>query len=495
MNAQRTVLKAQVVVIGSGGGGMTAAVAAAEKGASVIVLEKRHGLGGNTALAWSIFGAESKLQQQMNIKTSRDDFFKIHMEYAHWTVNPRIVRAFIDKSGDTIGWLQEKGVEFHLPVELGAGTSRTYFQQEIPSAAHYIKESRGIKLINLLAQRLEELGGSIYTDTPAGEIILNDNNEVTGVVATSAKKGEIKIETGCVVIATGGYAGNKELLRKYCSYYHENIRLMGVPNMGDGLMMAMKAGAATEGLGMLHTEAKTTPGNVRQMLVLGMQPDTLWVNKRGERFVEESAGVTCLTTAPATIRQPETITYTIIDDSIRESMDKVLTETGSYAGWKKAWPMRPGEKIVDLRTLLKAESKKGYVKISDSWDEIAAWIGAKPETLKATVNEYNAFCDNKHDAMFVKDPEYLLPLRTPPYYAIETASRSLSTIGGIKINEKMEVLNPEDNPIPGLYAAGIDTGGWESEPYNAYLYAHAFGFAVNSGRIAGESASGYTLSK
>ncbi|MFX1563215.1 MAG: FAD-dependent oxidoreductase [Promethearchaeota archaeon] len=103
--------KADLVVVGGGGAGLAAAVAAAEKGASVIVLEKR-GLGGNSALAWGIFAAESPTQRREMIDCRKDDCFKLAMDFAHWNVNPRLVRAFIDKSGNTIQWLEEKGLEF-----------------------------------------------------------------------------------------------------------------------------------------------------------------------------------------------------------------------------------------------------------------------------------------------------------------------------------------------------------------------------------------------
>ena len=84
-----------------------------------------------------------------------------------------------------------------------------------------------------------------------------------------------------------------------------------------------------------------------------------------------------------------------------------------------------------------------------------------------------------------------MALRNPPYYAIKCCLGFLGTIGGIKINPHMEVLNQQDNPIPGLYAAGVDTGGWESYTYCSLLSGSTFGFAINSGRIAGENAANY----
>ena len=122
-------------------------------------------------------------------------------------------------------------------------------------------------------------------------------------------------------------------------------------------------------------------------------------------------------------------------------------------------------------------------------DEIADWMGADSEVLKASVDEYNEACDKGHDPLFAKGRVHLVPLRTPPYYAIKGNSDFLDTIGGIKINEHMEVLDKEDNPIPGLYAAGVAAGGWQADTYCDILSGAASGFAYNSGRIAGENAA------
>jgi fumarate reductase flavoprotein subunit len=130
--------------------------------------------------------------------------------------------------------------------------------------------------------------------------------------------------------------------------------------------------------------------------------------------------------------------------------------------------------------------------MSDSWDEIADWTETDREVLRITVEEYNTGCDKGYDPVFGKDRAYLMPLRHPPYYAVKCGSGMLNTMGGIKINEHMEVLDANSDPIPGLYAAGVDTGGWTPDTYCAMFPGTAFGYAINSGRIAGESACEYT---
>ena len=111
--------------------------------------------------------------------------------------------------------------------------------------------------------------------------------------------------------------------------------------------------------------------------------------------------------------------------------------------------------------------------------------------LIETIARYNEFCRQGYDADFVKDRQYLLPLTEPPFYAVRDLAVQLDTIGGIRIDDKMRVLDRNDRAIPGLYAAGVVTSGWESEIYCSELSASAFGFAVNSGRIAAENTAAY----
>ena len=132
---------ADVIVIGGGGTGLAAAVAAAEKEATVVVLEKRKALGGTSAMASGIFAAESPLQKRMMIEASRDVLFKKAMDYAHWKSNPRIVRAFVDKSGDTVRWLEEKGLEFAWIIAM--------YPNQVPQVLHS-PEGRGAAIIRLL---------------------------------------------------------------------------------------------------------------------------------------------------------------------------------------------------------------------------------------------------------------------------------------------------------------------------------------------------------
>ena len=144
---------------------------------------------------------------------------------------------------------------------------------------------------------------------------------------------------------------------------------------------------------------------------------------------------------------------------------------------------------------IRKQVEKGGAFVSESLEAVSEWMGTPSDSLRKTLDKYNQYCDQHYDEVFVKDPQYLQALRTPPFHAIRAGGAVLGTTGGIKINEKMEVLNRAGDTIPGLYAAGADTGGWESDTYCAVLPGSAFAFAMNSGRIAAENASSYIRGK
>ena len=466
-------LESEIVIIGGGGSGLAAAITSAEKGAKVILIEKRSMPGGDTALAGGFFASEGPALKRLRAESNNDDLFKTAVSYAHWKTNPRILRAFINKSGDTVRWLEEMGVKFedisqfipvqgprimHLPVGLGAG------------------------LVKVLAEKCRSLGVELRLQTAAKKILTDKDGKVIGVVANTQGK-EFTISAKSVIIGSGGYAGNEELLKKHYPFYTDTMRSIGLPLKGDGLLMAMEIGAANEGLGTLLLRGPYFPGSM-DVVHVAMEPNTIWVNKKGERFVDEAIGFNWPESANALNQQPEKTSFSLFDEGIKRG----FVEEGLIKGYR--YP--PLKKMTRLEKRLQTEAVKGTVKISDSLDDIAQWIGAVPRVLKTTVTEYNDFCDQGYDGQLLKDRRYLFPLRTPPYYALKCYQGFLGTIGGLKINHYMEVLNHQDDPIQGLYAAGSVTGGWESDTYCLQLSGSAFGFALNSGRIAGENALKYT---
>jgi fumarate reductase flavoprotein subunit len=494
-------LKTELVVIGGGGAGLAAAIAAAENGCkSIIVLEKAGSAAGSTAMAHDVFGAESPVQKRQGIDAPRDELFKTAMEWAHWTkINPRIVRAFIDKSGDTIGWLEKKGLSFELIQ---------YYPNQVPLVRHSVK-GHGNALMKTLRDNCHDLGVQILTLTSGRKLLRDAKGKLTGVVAES-KQGEFRIDAKSVIVATGGYGNNREMLKKYLPNFHDTITYDGPPsNTGDGIRMAVEIGAATAGLGTAnlhgpflkpksdsHTikmDAAGSDGSPLRITLwfLAWEPEMLWVNKRGKRFIDEGYQLAFFAFGNAVSLQPDGITYTLFDSTTLRMIEKqglIRPGAAAHANWL---PVSAATPLPGLEREVQKQADKGDLKISKSWNDIAGWMGADPAVLKATIDEYNASCDDKHDGLFAKDRRYLLPLRTPPYYAVKAHIGLCDTYGGIKINENMEALDTADNPIPGLYAAGTTAGCWESESYCYRLTGHLVGFALNSGRIAGENAVRY----
>jgi fumarate reductase flavoprotein subunit len=462
MTSKRTnnnSIEANLVIIGGGGAGLSAALTAAEKGVKdIIVVEKRKVPGGTSALAGGIFACGSPVQARQNISADKEFLFRKAMDWAHWShVNPAILRTFLEKSGDTVRWLEDKGLEFMLIY---------FYPSQQPPVQHNPKGG-GAYLIKTLLKECRSRDVQILLNSSCSKIIRGRDGKTKGITIIK-DGGETKIKTGVVIIATGGFAGNRELLKKYFPSYWEGLALSGLPLEGDGIHLAAEAGAAIEDYATMVKEGPRFDLYKWPLMHFERDPATLWVNKEGKRFLDETTGEHVFESVNAMIKQPGKVSYALFDANIRKSFE---------------------QKMPDLEQALKTEVKKGRVKITDNWEEMANWIGAKPEVLKETVIRYNSFCRSGYDGDFYKEKKFLLPLKTPPYYGIRGLAVMLDTIGSIRINEHMEVLDKNNHPIPGLYAAGVVTSGWESEIYCSTLSASAFGFAINSGRIAGENAA------
>ena len=480
----RVNTETDIVVVGSGSTGLVAALTAAEGGAKVILLEKMRSMGGVSNFAEGMFGAESDMQRQQYVSYTRDDAFKTIMEYSHWRANARLVRAFVDESAATITWLQQQGVEFdEVTTNVPGG----------PVVWHILKgpeTERGSMMIKTLTERAKEKGVEFWLATQAKKLI-KESNKITGIIIEKDGE-ELKINAKAIIIATGGYANNKEWIKKYTGF-DLGVNLFPVGNvdkMGDGIRMAWEIGAADEGMGVLQF--------IRGGPVLGVglsfisplesasnQP-TLRVTQDGERYCDESIIGNFAFDGNAMARLKGKSVFTIFD----ESLVNYWMEEGTDMGTGRIYP--PGKRLNIGEALKEAlETKAPDVYAANSVEELAGEIGLNPTVLKATVEEYNGFCAKGHDGLFAKNPKYLRPLKGPKFYALKSNLVFLGTLGGIKINHKMEVVDKKENPIPGLYAGGMDAGGIYGDSYDVKTCGGTLAFGVNSGRIAGKNALKY----
>ena len=470
-----------VIIIGSGGCGLAAALTAAEAGARVILFEKQRSLGGTSNFFEGTFAVESPMQRERYITYTRDEAFKGMMEYSHWRANARMVRAFVDESASTIAWLQEAGVEFS---EVGTN------MPDGPRTYHIVKE-KGAAVVKALAIKAKEKGVDLRLGTPVTRII-KEGDRISGVIVD--KNGDAEtVQSPVVIIASGGYANNKAWVKKYAGFDIDvnMIPVGNVDKMGDGIRMAWEVGAAEEGMGVLEAyrfgpmaPEFRTYGPVQ---MVALQPD-LWVNPAGERFCDEGIAFYDTSVGNVNARHKEGFTYSLFDDSIRE----YYTKHGIHrnVGWKNAPGTKPAGFDDELSNALEKGTNEAYA--ADSVEDLAAKMGVEPAVLKATVDEYNGFCEKGHDDLFAKDPRYLRPLKGPKYYAAKARTIFLVTLGGIKVNHRMEVVDKKEKVIPGLYAGGMDAGGMWGDSYPIQVATGASSaFAINSGRIAARSALRY----
>lgn len=472
-----------LVVIGSGAAGMVAAVTAAEGGARVVVFEKQRSLGGTTNFLHGVFAVESDMQRERFIDYSRDEAFKQIMDYSHWRANPRLVRAIVDESGRTIRWLQDRGVVF---------TDATINMLEAPRTYHVVK-GRGEAIIKALVMQAKERGVTMLPGVPVTGL-LREGGRISGVMADDDGQ-EIEVACRAVMVATGGFANNKEWIKKYCGF-DLGVDITPIGNtgkMGDGIRMAWEAGAAEEGVEVLEI-FRVVPcapefATYSELEMAATQPD-LWVDASGRRFCDETIGFwdTHIGNANARAAGKNGYTWSVLDDSIiQRIMENGLTKNISVE-------FLPGYKPLNILKEIEAAIANGSSEVfaADSVEELAGKMGVEPAVLRATVDEYNGFCANHHDPLFAKDRKYLRPLKGPRYYAVKARTVFLGTMGGIKINEKTEVLDKKGAVIPGLYAGGFDAGGMYGDSYPIKGSSGlASAFALNSGRIAGRSVLEY----
>jgi fumarate reductase flavoprotein subunit len=479
--AETRTMTADVAVVGCGSAGLAAAVTAAEGGATVIALEKMPIAGGSSNLAEGMFAAESVLQKKEFIDVTKDEAFKRHMANTQWQANAPLIRKIIDKSPTTIDWLMGMGVEFK-PAALYPGGGMTW---------HLIKpDYDGAPVVKALLERGKKLGVQVLFETPGKKLILDDKKRVRGVIAQDSKGNTIRINAKAVVLATGGFANNAEMVRKYTGYGPDDlISLVPLNKTGDGISMAMEAGAAVEGMrGMMVWSGLVGPGvkPFGHLFAVTVQP-YLQVNQNGERFCDEAIVYLFPEAGNIILKQKKKVAYVIIDEATKKHLIEDGVDNGMGMVVAVSTKLTDFEK--ELQDALKANNP-GVI-VADSIEELAGKmgkIGVDPTRLKKTIAEYNGYCDKGHDDGFAKNPRYLRPVKQAHFYALKINPLLLITLGGVKTTASTEALDTNDEVIPGLYAVGNDVGGLHPQDvYDAETTGGTFGCAVNSGRIAGDN--------
>jgi fumarate reductase flavoprotein subunit len=475
-------LNADIVILSAGTAGLAAAVTAAEGGASVIAFEKSSHTGGTALRANQLFCVESRLQRIKQYTLTREEAFKIYMDFTQWCVNARLVKALIDKSVSTLEWLEQMGVEFVDLTSHGPGMNYT---------AHIVKPNPprpglggAASIMDALAGRAKKLGVQIFLKTPAQKI-LREGGRIVGVIAEGKDGGTIQANAKAVVLATGGFGG----------YFRAPF---GIPGLeGDGIRMAREVGAETTKGTMPPPRGgsfRASAANLTNAVFASFQHPHLMVNLLGERFMNEEVAITTPFGSNAIARQKNQCAFRIYDEDTK----KYFIENGLEfpMGFGIAQAGEPNTKVSNFDVEIKKVLKKGSdtVFVADSLEELADKTGINLDSLKKTVEEYNRTCDTGRDELFNKKARYLRPVKQPKFYASKSFA-STGTPEGIKINHKTEVLTKDFEVIPGLHAAGMDVAcNLYKDIYPNVLPGNAMGFSLGTGRIAAENALKYIKS-
>jgi len=478
-NIDPKTYKAHVAVVGGGAAGMAAAVAAAQKGKKVIILEKMNACGGNGLFPMGLAAVGSYLQKGLNIRADADEMFRRVMAYSHWNADPRLNRVLLDRSGETIAWLRDMGVNFTNVIAHYPGQNPPVYHTVSPPG------NTGGAVMRRLIENFKKLGGNILTHTRGRQLLFDKSHAVCGVIAETDKGERIRVDASAVIVATGGFAGNDELLRRLIPGYDpkDYLYIHGARPEGDGFIMMEQAGAKVDRNIAIAGGAPQITAKRTAVSRLIARPYPIWLNILGERFADEMVVYNMALGVNVIRRQPGKICFVILDSEVLKRINNEGRDPMEQMGLPPGVEERFDE---DYRRCV----DEGYAIIAKTLGEIARFMGVPVKKIKESIEEYNSFCAKGRDALFCKDPSIMMPVKTPPYYVIKGGIDQLFTWGGIVINHRFQVLDNNMQPIKGLYSAGNDAaGGIDGDTYDFAMSGHAFGYSVIGGRIAGEMAS------
>ena len=447
-------IEADVVVAGGGMGGLTAACSAQEAGARTVLLEKAPRIGGSAAASGGTIWCATDLEGWLSVQPGGD---------------PTLGRALIASFLEGIPWLRRQGVEL---TEQALDTPYR-FRRVI-----YACQPDAATAMTTLADRFTSIGGTIITGTGLRDLLLDDHGAISGVRALG-RAGFVTVTTRAVILATGGFQGSPELRARYLGRWADQMVLRANAfSTGDGFQAALRAGAGTAGpFSRFYGHMVPAPlAEVGLHNFAQVKPDfseyAVFVNLRGERFDDEFLGDEV--TVHAAAQQEQALVFLVYDEAIR----------ATYAA------PRPDGRDVRADRLQHIRDAGGEILETPSLAALAhamagRW-GVARDRLLATLEQYNAAARADDDAALpIPKSGGLLPLETPPFYAIRCLPGITFTYGGARVNAKAQVLDTSGQPIPGLYAAGADVGGVYTRGYTGGL---ALGLAF--GRIAGRAAAG-----
>ena len=496
--AEDSTVDADVVVVGAGGAGMTAAITAAAEGKSVVVLESQSMVGGNSVRATGGMNAAKTVYQDENefgesagvektLKTAAEKYADnetitalaktVSEQWAAYQANPtgyfdsvelmeldtmiggkgindpELVETLCANSADAIDWLDEHGITLHNVSSFGGASVKRIHR---PVNAEGKTVSVGSYMIPLLQENCEKAGVKMMLDTTANEILTDANGAAVGVKATGASGETVTVNAKAVVLATGGFGANLDMVVKYKPELKGFMTTNAPGIQGQGIEMAQAIGAATVDMDQIQIHP-TVEANTAALITEGLRGDgAILINEEGKRFIDEVGTRDVVSAAE-------------------------IAQTGSYS-----W-LVVDQAMVDASSVIQGYIKKGYTVTGATYEELGKAMGVDAAAFAETMEKWNGYVEAKNDPDFGRT-SFANPLNTAPYYAVKVTAGVHHTMGGLKINANTEVLNEKGEVIPGLFAAGEVTGGVHGANR---LGGNAVADFTVFGRIAGAAASDY----
>jgi len=496
--AEDSTVDADVVVVGAGGAGMTAAITAAAEGKSVVILESQSMVGGNSVRATGGMNAGKTVYQDENefgesagvektLKTAAEKYADnetitalaktVSEQWAAYQANPtgyfdsvelmeldtmiggkgindpELVETLCANSADAIDWLDEHGITLHNVSSFGGASVKRIHR---PVNAEGKTVSVGSYMIPLLEENCEKAGVKMMLDTTATEILTDANGAAVGVKATGASGETVTVNAKAVVLATGGFGANLDMVVKYKPELKGFMTTNAPGIQGQGIEMAQAIGAATVDMDQIQIHP-TVEANTAALITEGLRGDgAILINEEGQRFIDEVGTRDVVSAAE-------------------------IAQTGSYS-----W-LVVDQAMADASSVIQGYIKKGYTVTGATYEELGKAMGVDAAAFAETMEKWNGYVEAKNDPDFGRT-SFANPLNTAPYYAVKVTAGVHHTMGGLKINANTEVLNEKGEVIPGLFAAGEVTGGVHGANR---LGGNAVADFTVFGRIAGAAASDY----
>lgn len=497
-SAEDSTVDADVVVVGAGGAGMTAAITAAAEGKSVVILESQSMVGGNSVRATGGMNAGKTVYQDENefgesagvektLKTAAEKYADnetitalaktVSEQWAAYQANPtgyfdsvelmeldtmiggkgindpELVETLCANSADAIDWLDEHGITLHNVSSFGGASVKRIHR---PVNAEGKTVSVGSYMIPLLQENCEKAGVKMMLDTTATEILTDANGAAVGVKATGASGETVTVNAKAVVLATGGFGANLDMVVKYKPELKGFMTTNAPGIQGQGIEMAQAIGAATVDMDQIQIHP-TVEANTAALITEGLRGDgAILINEEGKRFIDEVGTRDVVSAAE-------------------------IAQTGSYS-----W-LVVDQAMADASSVIQGYIKKGYTVTGSTYEELGKAMGVDAAAFAETMEKWNGYVEAKNDPDFGRT-SFANPLNTAPYYAVKVTAGVHHTMGGLKINANTEVLNEKGEVIPGLFAAGEVTGGVHGANR---LGGNAVADFTVFGRIAGAAASDY----